>query len=73
MVGDLKGKRAIAVARQFGGRKRNFKGEQFGARGYAVSPVGFEAEQVKPYLRHQEQGDKRREEDDAEDEDKGQF
>jgi putative transposase len=55
VVGYLKGKSAIAVARQFGGRKRNFKGEQFWARGYAVSTVGFEEEQVKQYIRHQEQ------------------
>ena len=39
VVGILKGKSAIAVARQFGGRKRNFNGENFWARGYAVSTV----------------------------------
>ncbi len=72
VVGYLKGKSAIAVARQFGGRKRNFNGEQFWARGYAVSTVGFEEEQVKEYIRHQEQGDKRRDKDDV-DEDDGQF
>ena len=42
VVGFIKGKSAIAVARQFGGRKRNFNGEKFWARGYAVSTVGFE-------------------------------
>jgi putative transposase len=72
VVGYLKGKSAIAVARQFGGRKRNFNGEQFWARGYAVSTVGFEEEQVKEYIRHQEQVDKRRDKDD-DDEDDGQF
>jgi len=36
----LKGKSAISVARQFGGRKRGFNGEQLWARGYAVSTVG---------------------------------
>jgi REP-associated tyrosine transposase len=56
-VGYLKGKSAIAVARQFGGRKRNFNGEQFWARGYAVSTVGFEEEQIRKYIRHQEQLD----------------
>ena len=55
IIGYLKGKSAIAVARQFGGRKRNFNGEQFWARGYAVSTVGFELEQVKGYVKHQEQ------------------
>ena len=38
VIGYIKGKSAIAVARQFGGRKRNFNGERFWARGYAVSP-----------------------------------
>ena len=52
VVGYLKGKSAIAVARQFSGRQRNFTGEQFWARGYAVSTVGFEEEQVKAYSRH---------------------
>jgi len=54
VVGYLKGKTAIAVARQFGGRKRNFNGESFWARGYAVSTVGFEEEKVKSYIKHQE-------------------
>ncbi len=47
VIGYIKGKSAIAVARQFGGRKRNFNGEKFWARGYAVSTVGFEEEQVR--------------------------
>ena len=41
VVGYIKGKSAIAVARQFGGRQRNFNGERLWARGYAVSTVGF--------------------------------
>jgi hypothetical protein len=36
VIGYVKGKSAIAVARQFSGRKRNFNGEQRWARGYAV-------------------------------------
>jgi len=55
MVGYLKGKSAIAVARQFGGRKRNFNGEKSGARGYAVSTVGFEESQIKQYRQNQQQ------------------
>ena len=51
-VGYLKGKSAIAVARQFGGRKRNFNGETLWARGYAVSTVGFEEEQIRRYIRN---------------------
>jgi len=47
----------IAVARQFGGRQSNFNGEQFWARGYAVSTVGFEEEQIRKYIRKQEQLD----------------
>ncbi len=47
VIGYIKGKSAIAIARQFGNKKRNFNGEQFWARGYAVSTVGFEEEKVK--------------------------
>jgi putative transposase len=57
VVGYLKGKSAIAVARQFGGRERNFNGERLWARGYAVSTVGFEEAQVRAYVRQQEQLD----------------
>lgn len=45
VVGYIKGKSAIAVARQFGGRQRNFNGESLWARGYAVSTVGFKVKQ----------------------------
>ena len=41
----------MAVARQFGGGKRNFNGEKCWAHGYAVSTVGFEEEQVRKYIR----------------------
>ena len=58
VVGYMKGKSAIAVARQFGGRKRNFNGERFWARGYAVSTVGFEEGKIKDYIRNQEQLDR---------------
>jgi putative transposase len=50
VVGYIKGKRAITVARQFAGRKRNFNGESFWARGYAVSTVGFEEAQIRGYI-----------------------
>jgi putative transposase len=55
VVGYIKGKSAIAVTRHCGGRKRNFHGEAFWARGYAVSTVGFEEEQMRRYIRSQEQ------------------
>ena len=57
VIGFLKGKSAIAIARQFGGKARNFTGEHFWARGYAVSTVGFELEQVRQYIREQEVAD----------------
>ena len=58
VIGYIKGKSAIAVASQFGGRKRNFNGEKFWARGYAVSTVGFEEAKIKEYIRNQEQLDR---------------
>ena len=54
IIGFLKGKSAIAIARQFSGKTRNFTGEHFWARGYAVSTVGFEEEKVRTYIREQE-------------------
>ena len=57
IVGYIKGKSAIAVARQFRGRKQNFQGEQFWARGYAVSTVGFEEGEIRKYIQNQEQLD----------------
>ena len=42
-----------SVARQWGGRKRNFNGEKLWARGYAISTVGFEEKQIRKYIRHQ--------------------
>jgi putative transposase len=57
VIGFLKGKSAIAIARQFGGKERNFTGEHFWARGYAVSTVGFELEQIRAYIRQQDDED----------------
>ena len=57
VVGFLKGKSAIAIARKWGGRQKNFNGENFWARGYAVSTVGFELEAVRKYIREQETQD----------------
>jgi putative transposase len=57
VVGYMKGKSAIAVARQFSGREKNFNGECFWARGYAVSTVGFELDKIRDYIRHQERLD----------------
>ncbi len=57
VVGYIKGKSAIAVARQFGGRQRNFNGESLWARGYTVSTVGFNEVEIRAYIKHQEQLD----------------
>ena len=57
IVGFLKGKSAIAMARKFAGKEKNFVGETFWARGYAVSTVGYELEKVKKYIREQEAED----------------
>ena len=56
VIGFLKGKSAIAIARLCG-KERNFSGEHFWARGYAVSTVGFELEQVRQYIREQDAAD----------------
>ena len=61
IIGSIKGKSAIAVARHCSGRKRNFNGEQFWSRGYAVSTVGFEETQVRKYIQYQEDRDNRHE------------
>ena len=58
VIGFLKGKSAIAIARQFKGKQQNFVGEPFWARGYAVSTVGFELEAVKRYIREQDHADR---------------
>ncbi len=59
VIGYIKGKSAIAVARQFSGRQNNFNGEKLWARGYAASTVGYEEDQVRKYIQHQEELDKR--------------
>ena len=55
VVGYLKGKSAIQIARTFMGRKKNFTGQHFWARGYFVSTVGTDEETVREYIRQQEQ------------------
>ena len=57
VIGFLKGQSAITITHQLSGRERNFTGEHFWARGYAVSTVGFELEQVRASIREQEQAD----------------
>ena len=57
IVGYIKGKSALAIMRMFLGRERNFTGEHFWARGYNVSTVGFEENQIKKYIQEQEGDD----------------
>ena len=59
VVGYMKGKSAIHLARVYGERKRNFVGQHFWARGYFVSTVGRDEEVIREYIRHQEAVDRR--------------
>ncbi|MDO9012458.1 MAG: IS200/IS605 family transposase [Gallionella sp.] len=59
VVGFIKGKSAIAIARNFMGRRKNFTGQSFWARGYYVSTVGKDEEAVREYIKHQEAEDRR--------------
>lgn len=59
VVGYLKGKSAIHIARVFMGRKKNFVGQNFWARGYYVTTIGHDAEVVREYIKRQEEEDKR--------------
>jgi putative transposase len=59
VVGFIKGKSAIHIARTYGERKRNFVGQHFWARGYFVSTVGRDEASVREYIRTQEKEDQR--------------
>ncbi len=59
VIGFIKGKSAIHLARTYGERKRNFVGEHFWARGFFVSTVGRDEEVVRAYIRNQEEEDRR--------------
>jgi len=59
VIGFIKGKSAIHLARVYGERKRNFVGQHFWARGYWVSTVGRDEEVIREYIRNQEQEDQR--------------
>ena len=59
VVGYLKGKSAIWVARTYGGRKRNYTGQSFWARGYYVSTVGRDEATIRAYIQKQEEEDRR--------------
>ena len=59
VVGYIKGKSAIHLARTYAARKRNFVGQHFWARGYFVSTVGRDEEAIRDYIRNQEKEDAR--------------
>src|SRR6266849_1476575 len=59
VIGYIKGKSAIHLARVFGERKRNFVGQHFWARGYFVSTVGRDEAVIRAYIQRQEEEDKR--------------
>jgi len=54
VVGFIKGKSAIHLARSYGERTRNFVGQHFWARGYFVSTVGRDEQMIREYIRNQE-------------------
>ncbi len=58
VVGFVKGKSAIHIARSIGRRRRNLIGESFWARGYYVSTVGKDEEAVRKYIKEQEAADR---------------
>ena len=62
VVGFIKGKSAIHLARVYGERRRNFVGQHFWARGYFVSTVGRDEAVIREYIRNQEKEDQRLEE-----------
>ena len=59
VVGFIKGKSAIHIARTFTGRHRNFTGQHFWARGYFVSTVGKDETTIREYIKNQEKEDQR--------------
>ena len=59
VVGFMKGKSAIHIARTFMGRERNFTGHHFWARGYFVSTIGKDEKAIKEYIKNQEEEDRR--------------
>ena len=59
VIGFIKGKSAIHLARVYGERRRNFTGQHFWARGYFVSTVGRDEAMIRDYIRRQEEEDRR--------------
>jgi putative transposase len=59
VIGFIKGKSSIHIARTYSGRQKNYVGQHFWARGYFVSTVGRDEQVIREYIRHQEKEDRR--------------
>jgi len=59
VIGYMKGKSAIHIARTYMKREKNFTGENFWARGYFLTTVGTNEETIREYIRRQEKEDRR--------------
>ena len=59
VIGFIKGKSAIYVARTYVGQRKNFTGQNFWARGYFVSTVGMDEDAIREYIKKQEKEDQR--------------
>ena len=59
VVGYIKGKSAIHIARTYAGKRRNFTGQNFWARGYFVSTVGRDEQTERQYIKKQEDADQK--------------
>ena len=61
VIGFIKGKSAISIARTYMGRRKNFTGQSFWARGYHVSTVGRDEAMIREYIKNQEKEDQKME------------
>ena len=59
VMGFIKGKSAIHIARTFVGKRKNFVGQHFWAKGYLVSTVGKDEATIRKYIQEQEKEDQR--------------
>jgi putative transposase len=59
VIGFIKGKSAIHIARSYVGQRKNFTGQNFWARGYFVSTVGMDEETIREYIKKQDKEDQR--------------
>jgi len=59
VIGFMKGKSAIHSARSYLGKRQNFTGQHFWARGYYVSTVGRDEATIREYIQKQQAEDQR--------------